>query len=66
MFQSGHGLARTVLLEHYPWGSIGKGVVADVGESHESRSIALAQRFPSLHYVALDLPEVVADGQSKI
>ena len=66
MFQSGHGLARKGLLEHYPWSSIGRGVVVDVGESHGSRSIALAQRFPSLHHVVLDLPEVVADAPSKI
>ena len=42
--------------------------MVDVGGSHESRSIALAERVPSLHCVApvvLDIPEVVADGLSK-
>ena len=66
MFESGHGLAVKVLIEHYPWDSIGQGKVVDVGGSHGSRSVALAQKFPSLDCVVLALPAVVADGPSKI
>lgn len=66
MFESGHGSAISVLLKHYPWGAIGKGTIIDVGGSHGSRGIAIAEKYPSLHCIVLDLPEVVADGPSKI
>ena len=65
-FESGHGLAIKVLVDHYPWGSIGQGSVVDVGGSHGTRSIAIAEKFPSLHCIVLDLPEVVANGPSKV
>ena len=66
MFESGHGSAIPALLKHYPWGAIGKGTIIDVGGSHGSRGIAIAEKYPSLHCIVLDLPEVVADGPSKI
>ncbi len=66
MFESGHGSGISSLLEHYPWGAIGEGTIVDVGGSHGTRAIAIAERFPSLHCIVLDLPEVVADGPSKI
>ncbi|MCJ1291022.1 hypothetical protein MMC34_002564 [Xylographa carneopallida] len=66
MFESGHGSAISALLEHYPWGTIGKGTIVDVGGSHGSRGIAIAEKYPSLHCIVLDLPEVVADGPAKI
>ena len=66
MFESGHGSAISALLKHYPWGAIGKGTIVDVGGSHGSRGIAIAEKYPSLHCIVLDLPEVVADGPSKI
>ena len=65
MFESGHGSAISSLLEHYGWGAVGEGTVVDVEGSHGTRSIAIAERFPSLHCIVLDLPEVVADGPSK-
>ena len=37
MFHSGHGVAIKVLLEHYPWGSIGEeNVVDDVRQRREN------------------------------
>ncbi|MCJ1282143.1 hypothetical protein MMC26_001466 [Xylographa opegraphella] len=66
MFESGHGSAISTLLKHFPWGAIGEGTIVDVGGSHGSRGIAIAERYPSLHCVVLDLPEVVADGPAKI
>ena len=65
-FESGHGSAISSLLDHYPWGAIGEGTVVDVGGSHGTRGIAIAERFPSLNCIVLDLPEVVADGPAKI
>ena len=66
-FESGGtGSDVQALLEHYPWGAIGEGVIADVGGSHGTRSIAIAKKFPSLNCVVLDLPEVVADGPSDV
>ena len=66
MFESGHGLAILPLLENYSWEAIGDGTVVDVGGSHGDRSIAIAQRFPLIRCVVLDLPEVVADSHSKL
>ena len=66
MFESSHGAAITSLLDHYPWGAIGKGTVVDIGGSHGSRAKAIAQRFPSLNCIVLDLPEVVVDGPPKV
>ena len=66
MFESGHGSAISSLLEHYPWSVVGEGTIVDVGGSHGNRSIAIAEKFPSIRCIVLDLPEVVADGPSKI
>ncbi|MCJ1436572.1 hypothetical protein MMC27_005952 [Xylographa pallens] len=66
MFESGHGSAISALVNHYAWGAIGKGTLVDVGGSHGSRSIAIAENYPSLHCIVLDLPKVVADGPSKV
>ena len=66
IFQSGQGSALSSLLEHYPWGTISEEKIVDIGGSHGTRSIAIAEISPSLHCVVLDLPEVVADGPSKI
>ena len=66
MFESGQGSAISSLPENYSWGAIGEGEIVDVGGSHGNRSIAIAKKYSSLRCVMLDLPEVVADGPSKI
>ena len=65
-FSTGPGLEATHLVHGFPWGAIGSGTVVDVGGSHGSTSIVLAQNFPSLHFTVQDLPEVVQRGRAKL
>ena len=62
-FQSTPGLEPIHVVKSYDWGMVGngKGTIVDVGGSHGLVSIELAKRFPSLHFVVQDLPEVIAD-----
>ncbi|KAL2853584.1 hypothetical protein BJX68DRAFT_265051 [Aspergillus pseudodeflectus] len=46
-FVNAHGNAPSLLAEHCPWETIGKGTVVDVGGSKGHIIILLAQRFPS-------------------
>lgn len=54
------------VLDNYPWENLGNGTVVDVGGSHGAVSVAIAQRFPSLHCIVQDLPKVVADAQTRL
>ena len=54
------------ILNGFGWDSIGKGTVVDVGGSHGSLSIAIAQKFPPLHCIVQDKPEVVKLGQESL
>lgn len=54
------GYSPRHLVDNYPWASIGKGTVVDVGGSHGSFSLAIAQAFP-LTCIVQDKPEVLAD-----
>ncbi|KAL9123433.1 MAG: hypothetical protein Q9187_000003 [Circinaria calcarea] len=65
-FSTGGGYEPQYLLDNYPWASLGKATVVDVGGSYGSVSIALAQQFPSLRCVVQDRPEVVVDGPARI
>ncbi|KAK7750912.1 hypothetical protein SLS62_007175 [Diatrype stigma] len=52
------------LLDNYPWAS--KETVVDVGGSHGSVAIAIAERFPTVKCVVQDLPDTVAEGASRL
>lgn len=54
------------VLESFPWESLGTGLVVDVGGSHGAFSVAIARKFPSLHCIVQDRPEVVRVGQSRL
>ena len=54
------------ILNGFDWDSIGSGTVVDVGGSHGSLSIAIAQRFPTLRCIVQDKPEVVSLGQESL
>ncbi|KAL7621383.1 hypothetical protein AAE478_008705 [Parahypoxylon ruwenzoriense] len=58
------GDAGDALLDNYPWAS--KDVVVDVGGSHGSVAIRIAERFPNIKCVVQDLPDTIADGASKL
>ena len=54
------------LLKGYPWASLGKALVVDVGGSQGHISISLAQAIPSLTFIVQDRPETIAGAESKI
>lgn len=60
---AGPGFEFDYIVNGYDWGSIDNGTVVDVGGSHGSLSIAIAQHFPKLRCITQDLPEVVKVGQ---
>ncbi|KAL8856172.1 MAG: hypothetical protein Q9178_007210 [Gyalolechia marmorata] len=63
---SGAGLEPYHILKAYDWLSLGESTVVDVGGSHGSFSIPLAQSFPSLRCIVQDRPEVIASGQESL
>ncbi|KAL8938659.1 MAG: hypothetical protein Q9216_003779 [Gyalolechia sp. 2 TL-2023] len=54
------------VLDGYDWASLGESKVVDVGGSHGSLSIAIAEKFPLLHCVVQDLASVVDLGQQNL
>lgn len=52
------------LLDNYPWAS--KETIVDVGGSHGSVAINLAERFPHIKCVVQDLPDTVTEGVSRL
>lgn len=67
MFTSqGPGVEHSHILDGFDWDSIGNGVVVDVGGSQGSLSIAIAERFRSLHCIVQDKAEVIRKGQENL
>ena len=60
------GYEPQLLLDGYPWETLGNGTVVDVGGSHGSVVISVAQCFPQLKCIVQDLPEVVEEGRAKV
>ncbi|KAL8765648.1 MAG: hypothetical protein Q9209_007328 [Squamulea sp. 1 TL-2023] len=54
------------ILEGYDWNSLGESTIVDVGGSHGSLSITLAQKTPSLRFIVQDRPEVIGAGQENL
>lgn len=52
------------LLGAYPWGE--HSTVVDVGGSHGSVAISVAERFPHVKCVVQDLPDIVAGGAARL
>ena len=65
-FSTRPGLEAAHIVNGFSWEALQNGTVVDVGGSHGSVSIALAQSFPSLHITVQDQPEVVREGRSKL
>jgi len=66
LFNIGEGYEPVHLLNNYPWKELGTATVVDIGGSHGEVSIALAQRFPSLHCIVQDRPEVIAHERATV
>ncbi len=52
------------LLDNYPWAD--KTAMVDVGGSHGSVAILIAERFPNIKCFVQDLPDTVAEGASRL
>lgn len=60
------GLQPHQALNGYDWASLGAATVVDVGGSHGSLSIALADKAPQLRFIVQDRPEVTAVGEKNL
>ena len=58
-FASDPGHGPEFLVNSYPWGSLGKGLVVDLGGCEGHICAAIAQSFPDLNFTVQDLPEVI-------
>ncbi|KIY00481.1 uncharacterized protein Z520_04166 [Fonsecaea multimorphosa CBS 102226] len=54
----GGGHDRKYTIQGFNWEGLGEATVVDVGGSSGFISMSLAERFPALHFVVQDLPEV--------
>lgn len=60
-FANGHGNSPSFLAQNYPWATIQKGgTVVDVGGSKGNISVLLANKFPDLHFIVQDLPDMIS------
>ena len=60
----GHSLS--LLIDGYPWQSLGKATIVDVGGSNGQIACALAQAFPHLQFVVQDVPDVVEHARAPL
>ncbi|MCJ1353124.1 MAG: hypothetical protein MMC33_003109 [Icmadophila ericetorum] len=54
------------LISGFPWASIGRGTVVDVGGSEGHVSISLARAYTDLKFIVQDAPETVAGAKEKL
>lgn len=66
MISLGEGFEPYHLLNAYPWDAMDVKVFVDIGGSHGTASVALAQHVKSIHCIVQDLPDVIAEGRSKL
>lgn len=59
----GIGLEPDYVLKGFDWSSVEDGIVVDIGGSHASLSIAIAQNFPAQRCIVQDKIEVVGCGR---
>ncbi|KAI6089775.1 S-adenosyl-L-methionine-dependent methyltransferase [Hypoxylon rubiginosum] len=52
------------LLDNYPWEE--KDTMVDIGGSHGSVAISIAERFPNVKCIVQDLPAAVSEGASRL
>ena len=53
------GFENKHMVEGYDWAAVGNGLLVDVGGSHGSLSMAIADRYPEIRCVVQDRPEIV-------
>lgn len=60
------GLESIYVVENFPWDKTKSGVVVDVGGSQGSLSIAIADKFPTLHCVVQDRLDNIKSGKANL
>lgn len=60
------GYSTDLLLNGYPWGTLGSALVVDVGGSQGSVAIGIANQFPDIQCIVQDLPHVITKGISAL
>lgn len=63
LYTTGEGYSLRHLTDAFPWETIDSGTVVDLGGSHGDAAFALARKFPTLHLVVQEMPEVVASSK---
>ena len=63
---TGPGLEASHILDGFDWPTIGNGSVVDIGGSHGSLSIAIAQKYPNVSFVVQDRAAVAREGRAKL
>ena len=66
MMSTNEGFEPEHLVGAFSWNAIGAKLFVDIGGSHGRFSIALAQNVNGIECIVQDLPEVVAEGTSKL
>ncbi|KAI1205456.1 putative O-methyltransferase [Annulohypoxylon truncatum] len=64
-FTTSAGYSLSHLTDNYSWDSLENGTVVDLGGSHGDTAFALARKYPKLHLVVQELPEVVANSKEE-
>ena len=64
-FTTGDGYSLRHLIDGYPWETIAPGRVVDLGGSHGDAAFALARKYPTLHLIVEELPQVVANAKEE-
>ena len=58
-FGEGHDVSPKILVDNYPWVSLGAATIVDLGGSTGAVSIAIAEQYPKLKFVVQDLGETI-------
>lgn len=61
---TGPGLEPNYVVDQSLWSSVK--TVVDVGGAHGNVSVALARRYPSIHCIVQDQPEVISEGRKRL
>ncbi|KAI0478524.1 putative O-methyltransferase [Xylariaceae sp. FL0804] len=64
-FTTGEAYSLRHLTDNYPWESLGKGTVVDLGGSHGDAAFAISRKYPDLNIIVQELPGVVDNSKKQ-
>lgn len=65
-FTSQEGSSPKYVVDGYDWASIGEGTVVDMGGGEGHIVIAIAEQYPSLHFLVQELLPVIEQARDKV